>query len=69
MARKTKKMERGTIEFGIDCITITIECEPWKVGRIHAVNKPGAGRHKDRRTKRKRTRAAQKSSAIKEWSE
>ena len=51
------------------CITITVECEPWKVGRIHAVNKPGAGRHKDRRTKRNRTRAAQKSNAIKESSE
>jgi hypothetical protein len=68
MGHKTKRTERGTIEFGVDCITITIEDEPWKVGRIHAVNKPGAGSHKDRRTKRNRTRAAQKSNAIREWS-
>ena len=64
MKRKTKKMERGMIEFGADCITITIESEPWKVGRIHSVNKAGAGKHKDRRTKRNRTRANQNRNAI-----
>ena len=64
MKRKTKKMERGMIEFGADCITITLENEPWKVGRIHSVNKAGAGKHKDRRTKRNRTRAAQNRTAI-----
>ena len=66
MKRKTKKMERGMIEFGVDCITITIESEPWKAGRIHSVNKAGAGRHKDRRTKRNRTRASQNSNAVRE---
>ncbi len=66
MKRKTKKMERGMIEFGADCITITLENEPWKVGRIHSVNKAGAGKHKDRRTKRNRTRAIQNQNAIKE---
>jgi len=66
MKRKTKKMDRGTIEFSADCITITIESEPWKVGRIHSVNKAGAGRHKDRRTKRNRTRANQNQNAIRE---
>jgi hypothetical protein len=66
MKRKTKKMDRGTIEFGADCITITFEDEPWKVGRIHSVNKAGAGKHKDRRTKRNRTRAAQSRNAIRE---
>ena len=66
MKRKTKKMERGMIEFGADCITITIESEPWKVGRIHSVNKAGAGKHKDRRTKRNRTRANQNKTAIRE---
>jgi len=64
MKRKTKKMERGMIEFGADCITITLESEPWKVGRIHRVNKAGAGKHADRRTKRNRTRAAQNRTAI-----
>ena len=64
MKRKTKKMERGMIEFGADCITITLENEPWKVGRIHSVNKAGAGKHKDRRTKRNRTRADKNRSAI-----
>ena len=64
MKRKTKKMERGMIEFGADCITITIESEPWKVGRIHSVNKAGAGKHKDRRTKRNRTRADKNRNAI-----
>ena len=68
MARKAKKMERGTIEFGANCITITIESEPWKVGRIHSTNKAGAGKHKDRRTKRNRTRSNQNRNAIKEWS-
>jgi len=66
MKRKTKKMERGMIEFGADCITITLESEPWKVGRIHSVNKAGAGKHKDRRTKRNRTRANQNRNAIRE---
>ena len=64
MKRKTKKMDRGMIEFGADCITITIESEPWKVGRIHSVNKAGAGKHKDRRTKRNRTRADKNRNAI-----
>ena len=66
MKRKTKKMDKGTIEFSADCITIRIEDEPWKVGRIHSVNKAGAGKHKDRRTKRNRTRAAQNRNAIRE---
>ena len=64
MKRKTKKMDRGMIEFGADCITITLENEPWKVGRIHRVNKAGAGKPADRRTKRNRTRAAQNRTAI-----
>ena len=64
MKRKTKKTEHGTIEFGANCITITIESEPWKAGRIHSVNKAGAGRHKDRRTKRNRTRADKNRNAI-----
>ena len=66
MKHKTKKTEHGTIEFGVDCITITIESKPWKVGRIHSVNKAGAGGHKDRRTKRNRTRSAQNRNAIRE---
>ena len=66
MKRKAKKMDRGMIEFGANCITITIESEPWKVGRIHSVNKAGAGKHKDRRTKRNRTRANQNQNAIRE---
>ena len=66
MKRKIKKMDHGTIEFGVDCITITIDSEPWKVGRIHSVNKAGAGKHKDRRTKRNRTRASQSRAAIME---
>jgi len=67
MQRKTKKTERGMIEFGTNCITITIENEPWKAGRIHSVNKAGAGGHKDRRTKRNRTRASQERKAIREY--
>tara|TARA_Y100000296_G_C5136468_1_gene238486 strand:+ start:630 stop:836 length:207 start_codon:yes stop_codon:yes gene_type:complete len=66
MKRKTKKMDRGTIEFGVDCITIRLEDQPWKVGRIHSVNKAGAGKHKDRRTKRNRTRSEQNRNAIRE---
>ena len=66
MKRKTKKMDHGTIEFGVDCITITIESKPWKVGRIHSVNKAGAGKHKDRRTKRNRTRTDENRNAIME---
>ena len=66
MKRKMKKMDRGMIEFGADCITITIEDEPWKVGRIHRANKAGAGKHADRRTKRHRTRAAANRTAIRE---
>ena len=66
MKRKTKKTERGMIEFGANCITITIESEPWKVGRIHSVNKAGAGSHKDRRTKRNRTRTDKNRNAIME---
>ena len=66
MKRKTKKMDRGTIEFGVDCITITIDDEPWKAGRIHSVNKAGAGKHKDRRTKRNRTRTDKNRNAIRE---
>ena len=66
MQRKTKKMDRGTIEFGVDCITITIDSEPWKVGRIHSVNKAGAGSHRDRRTKRDRTRTDKNRNAIRE---
>ena len=67
MQRKTKKTERGMIEFGANCITITIESEPWKAGRIHSVNKAGAGSHEDRRTKRNRTRASQERKAIREY--
>ena len=67
MRRNTKKMDHGTIEFGVDCITITIESEPWKAGRIHRVNKAGAGKHADRRTKRNRTRASQERKAIREY--
>jgi len=67
MQRKTKKAERGMIEFGANCITITIESEPWKAGRIHSVNKAGAGSHEDRRTKRNRTRASQERKAIREY--
>jgi hypothetical protein len=67
MKRKTKKAERGMIEFGTNCITITIESEPWKAGRIHSVNKAGAGSHEDRRTKRNRTRASQERKAIREY--
>ena len=66
MKRKTKKMNRGMIEFGADCITITLDDEPWKVGRIHSVNKAGAGKHKDRRTKHNRTRSSQNRTAIME---
>ena len=66
MKRKMKKMDRGMIEFGADCVTITIEDEPWKVGRIHSVNKAGAGKHKDRRTKRNRPRSSQNRTAIME---
>lgn len=66
MKRKTKKMDRGTIEFGVDCITIRLEDQPWKVGRIHSVNKAGAGKHEDRRTKRNRTRSEQNRNAIRE---
>ena len=66
MKRKTKKMDHGTIEFGVDCITITIDSEPWKIGRIHSVNKAGAGKHQDRRTTRNRTRASQSRTAIME---
>ena len=66
MKRKTKKTERGMIEFGANCITITIESEPWKVGRIHSVNKAGAGSHRDRRTKRDRTRTDKNRNAIME---
>ena len=66
MKRKTKKMDRGMIEFGADCITITIEDEPWKVGRIHRAITAGAGQHADRRTKRNRTRAAANRTAIRE---
>ena len=66
MKRKTKKMNRGMIEFGADCITITLDDEPWKVGRIHRANKAGAGKHKDRRTKRNRTRSSQNRTAIME---
>ena len=64
MKLKKKKMDRGMIEFGADCITITLENEPWKVGRIHRVNKAGAGKHADRRTKRNRTRADKNRNAI-----
>ena len=52
----------------VDSIVIEIESNPWKVGRVHRVNKPGAGTHKDRRTKRNRTRSNQNRNAIKEWS-
>jgi hypothetical protein len=66
MARKAKRTDCGTIAFGVDCITITIENEPWKAGRIHSVNKAGAGKHKDRRTKRNRTRTDKNRNAIME---
>ena len=66
MKRRKKKTDRGTIVFSANSITITIESEPWKVGRIHSVNKAGAGKHKDRRTKRNRTRANQNRNAIRE---
>ena len=53
-------------EMARDIITLEINVKPWKVGRIHSVNKAGAGKHKDRRTKRNRTRANQNQNAIKE---
>jgi hypothetical protein len=47
-------------------IVLEIDTRPWQVGRVHSVNKPGAGKHKDRRTKRNRTRANQNRNAIRE---
>ena len=51
-------------EMARDIITLEINVKPWKVGRIHSVNKAGAGKHKDRRTKRNRTRADKNRNAI-----
>ena len=40
-----------------------------KVQKVQGLRRSGAaGKHGDRRTKRNRTRGAQKSRAIKEWS-
>ena len=49
-----------------DIITLEINVKPWKAGRIHSVNKAGAGKHKDRRTKRNRTRTDKNRNAIME---
>jgi len=38
----------------------------WEVGRGHAAHKSGSGVHQDRRTKRQRTRQAQRRSALSE---
>ena len=51
-------------EMARDIITLEINVKPWKVGRFHSVNKAGAGKHKDRRTKRNRTRADKNRNAI-----
>jgi hypothetical protein len=39
----------------------------WKAKRGHPTTLSGSGTHKDRRTKRKRTRAARNKSAMKDW--
>tara|TARA_B100000941_G_C28502196_1_gene555052 strand:- start:711 stop:875 length:165 start_codon:yes stop_codon:yes gene_type:complete len=46
----------------------TIKLDPTKVARGHQAHISGAGVHKDKRTKRCRTRAAQKRAAIKLYS-
>ena len=49
--------------------TITINAKPvWKASRGHAAYRGGAGIMSDRRTKRNRTRAAQKNQAIRDFS-
>jgi len=45
--------------------TIKVENKPARKG--HQTHRSGAGQHQDRRTKRNRTRSAQKSKAIKEF--
>ena len=49
--------------------TITINAKPaWKASRGHASYRGGAGIMGDRRTKRNRTRSAQKIQAIQDFS-
>ena len=47
-------------------IVLEIDVKPWKVGRGHSSHRGGSGLHKDRRTKRNRTRGAQNRNAIRE---
>ncbi len=52
-----------------DKITIELKVKkPWQVGHGHTSHRGGSGTHKDRRTKRQRTRSAQNKAAIREWS-
>jgi len=59
----------GTVEgkaMARDIITLEIEIKPWKIGKGHKAYRGGAGKHKDRRTKRNRTRTDQNRNAIRE---
>ena len=44
--------------------TITIHVDPLKVAKGHQAHRGGAGLHNDRRTKRLRTRSAQRRAAL-----
>jgi len=49
-----------------DDMRIVIVVDPSKVSRGHAAHRGGAGTHHDRRTKRLRTRTAQRRAALAE---
>lgn len=49
-----------------DRMSFTIHVDPTKVSKGHAAHRGGAGTHHDRRTKRLRTRTAQRRAALAE---
>jgi hypothetical protein len=52
-----------------DKIVIELKVKkPWQVSRGHMSHRGGSGTHKDRRTKRQRTRSQKNNAAIGEWS-
>lgn len=64
MAKNKGKLRKDQITKINGVTTIKLDVDPTKVARGHQPHRSGAGIHQDRRTKRLRTRSAQRRAAI-----
>lgn len=64
---KGKKLRKDQVTTVNGVTTIKLDVDPTKVARGHSPHRGGAGVHQDRRTKRNRTRSAQRRAAINDY--